>query len=79
MDPMILLREKAKLFTHKKPGLLKPLPIPSGKWLSLSLDFITGLPDSSTSSGQKLNNLPVAVDRLTKYKVLIPCGDTSSQ
>ncbi|MBW0576630.1 hypothetical protein O181_116345, partial [Austropuccinia psidii MF-1] len=33
---------------HKKFGLLKPLPIPNGPWICLSMDFITQLPLSKS-------------------------------
>jgi len=42
--------------------LLQPLPIPEGKWESISMDFITGLP---TVQGK--DYIYVVVDRLTKF------------
>ena len=48
---------------HQKPsGLLQNLEIPEWKWDSISIDFIMGLP--STTSGH--NAIWVIVDRLTK-------------
>ena len=42
--------------------LLQSLPIPEGKWESISMDFITGLP-----AVQGKDYIFVVVDRLTKY------------
>ena len=59
--------------TNRKPmGLLSPLPIPEGKWESVSLDFIMPLP--MTPRGY--NAVLVFVDRLTKMIRLAPCTDT---
>ena len=46
-------------------GLLQPLPIPDGKWESISMDFITDLP---TVQGKDC--IYVFVDILTKYSHL---------
>ncbi|MBW0505458.1 hypothetical protein O181_045173 [Austropuccinia psidii MF-1] len=52
---------------HKKFGLLKPLPIPNGPWICLSMYFITQLPLSNT-----FDSILVIVDRFSKMAVLIP-------
>jgi hypothetical protein len=46
---------------HKPYGPLQPLPIPKGPWLSVSMDFIVELPQSSG-----YNAIYVVVDRFTK-------------
>ncbi|MBW0572041.1 hypothetical protein O181_111756 [Austropuccinia psidii MF-1] len=52
---------------HKKVGLLKPLPIPNGPWICLSMDFIIQLPLSNS-----FDSILVIVDRFSKIAVLIP-------
>ena len=52
----------------KVGGLLHPLEIPQGKWESISMDFIVGLP--TTAQGHDL--VWVVVDRLTKMCKFIP-------
>ncbi|MBW0574314.1 hypothetical protein O181_114029 [Austropuccinia psidii MF-1] len=58
---------RSKKIHHKKFGLLKPLQIPSGPWISLSMDFITQLPLSNN-----LDSILVAVDRFSKMEIFIP-------
>lgn len=49
------------------PGLLEPLPIPDGAWQTVSLDFIEGLPKSTS-----YNYILVVVDKFSKYAHFIP-------
>ncbi|MBW0519043.1 hypothetical protein O181_058758 [Austropuccinia psidii MF-1] len=51
---------------HKKFGLLKPLPIPNGPWICLSMDFITKLPLSNS-----FDSILVIVGRFSKMAVFI--------
>jgi hypothetical protein len=62
---------RGKVPRHRPYGLLHPLPIPKGSWLSLSIDFITDLP---LANGK--DSIFVVVDRLTKIAHFIPYTKT---
>ncbi|GJP62491.1 hypothetical protein CLOP_g19546 [Closterium sp. NIES-67] len=53
---------------QKKAGLLQPLPIPEQPWQVVSLDFITGLP--TTTSGH--DAILVVIDKFSKMGHFIP-------
>ena len=56
---------------HQQPmGLLQPLPIPQRPWTSISMDLITGLPE--TKEGH--NAIVTVIDRLTKMVHFFPCN-----
>ena len=61
---------------HRPYGLLKPLPVPSRPWDSISMDFIEQLPDSDGYTA-----ILVVVDRASKQAIFIACDDkiTSEQ
>ncbi len=63
-------RNKAR--TGPTPGLLQPLPIPGGAWESVSLDLITGLPQTPRGFDAAV----VFVDRLTKMTHFAPTRTT---
>src|SRR5260370_28860708 len=60
-----------KVQHHKPYGKLKPLPIPTKPWNSISMDFIKHLPLSDGFSA-----ILVVVDHLTKQSLFIPTHDT---
>jgi hypothetical protein len=60
---------RSKASREKYHGLLKPLPVPERRWADISVDFVVDLPESE---GYK--NVMVVVDRLSKYRYLIPCS-----
>jgi Integrase zinc binding domain len=57
---------------HKPYGLLSPLPVPEKLWDSISMDFITDLPNTEA----KHDAILVVVDRLSKMTHSIPCANT---
>jgi hypothetical protein len=57
--------QKVKAVNEKPSGLLVPTEIPEGRWLSVSMDFIVGLPE--TPRGH--NAISVFVDRFTKRPI----------
>jgi hypothetical protein len=60
---------------HQRPaGLLHPLKIPEWKWEEIGMDFIVGLPHTSTG----YDSIWVIVDRLTKVAHFIPVKTTYS-
>jgi hypothetical protein len=59
---------REKVPRHRPYGLLHPLPILKGPWLSLSMDFITDLPFAN-----KKDSIFVVINRLTKMAHFIPC------
>lgn len=52
---------------EKRHGLLKPLPVPDRIWREISIDFVTGLPES-----EGCTNIMVITDRLSKGVILEP-------
>ena len=60
---------RSKASREKYHGLLKPLPIPERRWQDISVDFVVDLPES-----EGFTNIMVVVDRLSKYRYLIPCS-----
>jgi transposase InsO family protein len=59
--------QKDKVAYHLKYGLLQPLELPYAPWQSITMDFITDLPDLS-----RCDQLWVVVDRFTKIAHVIP-------
>ena len=59
--------QKTKTYPSKPAGLLQPNRIPEGPWQDISIDLITGLPES-----KGYDSICVIVDRFTKMIHLIP-------
>jgi hypothetical protein len=64
---------RSKPVNHVLHGVLRPLPIPNRPWKELSMDFVTGLPQSD-----EFDAVMVIVDRLSKQRHLIPYHTTAN-
>ena len=60
--------QRTKAYTQLPYGQLQPLPIPSGPWQSIGMDFLGPLPLSKSGKDMIL----VVIDRLTKMAHFIP-------
>ena len=65
---------RAKFAHHHPYGLLQPLPNPIRLWISISIEFITDLPEING-----FNYILVVVDRFTKLGHFIPCAKAISR
>ncbi|GJP60469.1 hypothetical protein CLOP_g17685 [Closterium sp. NIES-67] len=65
--------QRMKSSKQKKAGLLQPLPVPEQPWQVVSLDFITGLPP--TSSGH--DAILVVIHKFSKMGHFIPTHTTA--
>ncbi|GJP58391.1 hypothetical protein CLOP_g23643, partial [Closterium sp. NIES-67] len=65
--------QRMKSSKQKKAGLLQPLPVPEQPWQVVSLDFITGLPPTTSSHDAIL----VVIDKFFKMGHFIPTHTTA--
>lgn len=63
-----------KRYRHQANGPLHPLPVPEGRWIDISVDFITGLP--TTKNG--FDMIMVVCDRFSKRIHLIATKKTAT-
>lgn len=63
--------QRIKTFPTKPVGQLHPTQIPSSPWEIVSMDLITGLPESAG-----YDSLLVVVDRFSKMVVIVACNST---
>lgn len=61
-----LVCQQDKIEQKKTSGLLEPLPIPNRPWESVSIDFISALPEVDGCG-----SIMVVVDRFSKYGIFI--------
>lgn len=62
-----LICQKAKPERINYPGLLSPLPVPKKAWDTVTMDFISGLPNS-----ELYDRIMVVIDKFTRYGHFIP-------
>ena len=65
--------QRGKSYPEMPAGKLMPNPIPTGPWIDISVDFITGLPEA-----QGYDAIFVVCDRFTKQVHIIPTTKETS-
>ena len=65
--------QQNKIQFHKEAGSLRPLPIPTKCWESVSMDFMTHLLES-----KGFDSIMVVVDRVSKMTHFVSTRDTST-
>ena len=63
--------QKAKADRRGTQGLLQPLPLPTRKWQSISMDWVTGV-EAVTRKGISYDAILTVTDRATRMVHLIP-------
>jgi hypothetical protein len=67
------------VYRYKPYSKLSPLPIPEYLFAEISLDWITGLPESRQRNGERFDIIFTVINRLTKYALFLPtCSDTTA-
>ena len=66
--PRCMTCQQIKAEHKKPPGLLHPLDIPQWKWENITMDFVSGLPNTRKSN----DAIWVIVDRLMKLAHFLP-------
>jgi len=61
---------RVKAPRHARHGINMPLEIPSRPWEGVTMDFVTDLPEGTTSG---YTGILIIVDRLTKMAIYLPC------
>ena len=67
-----LICQKSKIEHQKPTGMMVPLDVPEWKWDSISMDFVTRLPNTPRGN----DAIWVIVDRLTKSAHFLPINIT---
>jgi hypothetical protein len=65
--------QRNKPSSHRRNGLLHPLELPNAAWSSISMDFITDLPEA-----ENCTTIWVVVDRFTKMAHFIPLKEKTA-
>ena len=60
--------QQSKVVRHAPYGMLQPNEVPDQPWKSITMDFITDLPN-----WDRYDSILVVIDRLTKISHSIPC------